>query len=120
MSTQLSINFCVMQAAQLEALKVLTLLLAQLGKAMTEHAPQLMQHAWQLLSGEPAQCKISKCEVPKQTLSILSIAFVEVLLHARAACTSWLLKCACRRPAAVRGDSSSRRGISRAGGGGGE
>ena len=120
MSTQLSINFCVMQGAQLEALKVLTLLLAQLGKAMTEHAPQLMQHAWQLLSGEPAQCNISKCEVPKQTLSILLIAFVEVLLHARAACTSWMLKCACRRPAAVRVDGSSRRGISRAGGGGGE
>lgn len=47
-----TLNYVVMQGAQLEALKVLTLLLAQLGKAMVEHAPELMQRAWQLLSGE--------------------------------------------------------------------
>ena len=47
-----------LQGAQLEALKVVTLLLAQLDKAMAEYAPELMQGAWQLLSGEPALCKV--------------------------------------------------------------
>lgn len=55
-----TVNYFVMQGAQLEALKVLTLLLAQLGKAMAEYAPELMQRAWQLLSGEQerASCAV--------------------------------------------------------------
>jgi hypothetical protein len=55
-----NLNHSVMQGAQLEALKVLTLLLAQLGKAMAEYAPELMQRAWQLLSGEQerASCAV--------------------------------------------------------------
>ena len=55
-----TLSYSVLQGAQLEALKVLTLLLAQLGKAMAEYAQELMQRAWQLLSGEQerASCAV--------------------------------------------------------------
>jgi len=40
--------------AQLEALKVLTLLAAHFGKALAPHAPALAHHVWQMFSGEPS------------------------------------------------------------------
>lgn len=49
---------CEAQDAQLEALHVVTLLFAHLGKTMKDYAPELAQRVWQLLSGAPRLHKL--------------------------------------------------------------